>query len=435
MPSITNVNAAQAVVQIVGDNNNLAKVLENSTGRLAIFANSALAIGTRLSIIGVEMLAPFKEAVSVFAAFDDAMRTVASVASTTASSFQVLTNQAKQLGASTSFTAQQVADGMAALGRMGFGSGQISASISSMMDLSKATGTELAQAAEIAANNMAVFGINASQAEHVADILAITANSSAQKLEDLGEALKTAGPFAASAGQSLEQAAAAIGVLANMGIRGAMAGTALAKSYKRLSDASVRKYLKEMFNIDPTDGNGRLRDTATVLGEIGKAIRDLGSAERISVLDRIFEARGALGGGTLSVNTEAIDKLLVKINSLDGYASRAARKMESGLGGSMRVLSSSMEGLKISIGDALEPMLTSLVNSLSSIIGSVKEFVTLNRSLVVGLTAVVGALTGIATVLASLGAAIGIVKSITMAISVFSTAFQFTRPCGARLAV
>ena len=195
MANITSINAGQAVVKLLADNNTFAVQLRESQNYLQAFVNGAANLGTRLSILGIGFTGPFKNAVSVFAEFDDKMRSVQAVTASTGEAFNRLTEQAKQLGASTSYTAGQVADGMAALGRMGFDSSKIESSIKPMMDLATATGTELAAAAEIASNNMAVFGIKASQATKVADILAITANSSAQTLTDLGEALKTAGPI------------------------------------------------------------------------------------------------------------------------------------------------------------------------------------------------------------------------------------------------
>ncbi len=193
MPDIKNINAGQAVIKLLADDASLRKALNDSQTRLEKFATAAANIGSRLNIVGQYMTAPFKEASRIFAQFDDSMRSVAAVTSASAGDFQKLTQQAKDLGATTAFTAQQVAEGMASLGRMGLSSGEISGSIASMMDLSRATGTDLAQASQIAANNMAVFGINASQAAKVADILAVTANSSAQTLTDFGEVLKTAG--------------------------------------------------------------------------------------------------------------------------------------------------------------------------------------------------------------------------------------------------
>ena len=224
MSLLSNASGAFAVINLAADDTNLKKTLTESQIKLQEFAQVAIKLGAKFAGIGAAMTLPFKQAAQVFAQFDDAMRTVGAVTNATGQAFEDLTAHAKELGATRSFSAQQVADGMASLGRMGFDSSQITNAIDDMMNLSRATGTELATASEIAANNMAVFGINASKAAKVAETLAVTANSSAQTLTDLGEALKTAGPFAQKAGQSLEQTSAALGVPANMGIRGSMAG-------------------------------------------------------------------------------------------------------------------------------------------------------------------------------------------------------------------
>ena len=366
MPDIKNINAGQAVIKLMADNTQFKEAIENSKKSLDAFFTAAANIGSRLNIVGQYMTAPFKEAAHIFAQFDDSMRSVAAVTSASAADFASLTKQAKDLGATTAFTAQQVAEGMASLGRMGLSSGEISGSIASMMNLSRATGTDLAEASQIAANNMAVFGINASQSAKVADILAVTANSSAQTLTDLGEALKTAGPFAKQAGQTLQQTSAALGVMANMGIRGSMAGTALAKTYKQLADPKVQEFLLATFGIRTTE-NGNLRDIATVLAEIGQAVSKLGSAEQISTLEKIFDARGALGGGILSVNTTRISELVNKFQQLDGYAKQASQSADAGLGGAFRNLSSATEGLKIAIGDATDEALIPCLDKLTDL--------------------------------------------------------------------
>ena len=200
MPDIKNINAGQAVVKLLADDKSLREALKDSQTCLQKFATAATNIGSRLNISGQYMLTPFRQSVGVFAQFDDAMRSVRAVTTASAADFASLAKQARDLGASTSFTAQQVAEGMSSLGRMGFDPTAIQGSIAAMMNLSRATGTELSTASQIAANNMAVFGLNANQSAKVADILALTANSSAQTLEDLGEALKTAAPFASQAG-------------------------------------------------------------------------------------------------------------------------------------------------------------------------------------------------------------------------------------------
>ena len=164
MSLITDVNAGQAIVKIFADKTDLASELqkcETLLGKFTIFCN---AVGKQLAILGGAMTLPLKNAADVFSQFDDEMRVVGAVTSSTGQKFAEMTQRAKELGASTSFTAQQVVDGMASLGRMGFDSSQINNAIDDMMNLSRATGTDLSAASEIAANNMAVFGINASKA-------------------------------------------------------------------------------------------------------------------------------------------------------------------------------------------------------------------------------------------------------------------------------
>ena len=412
MSLLSNASGAKAVVDLTLNDSELKAGLERSKLSLQEFGKVAVQIGAKLSMAGVAMVAPFKQALDVFSQFDDAMRTVGAVTGAAAQEFQKLTKRAQELGAATSFSAQQVADGMASLGRMGFNSSQIDNAIDDMMNLSRATGTELSTAAEIAANNMAVFGLNANKASKVADVLALTANSSAQRLEDLGEALKMAGPFANTANQSLEQTCAALGVLANMGIRGSMAGTALAKTYKRLADPKVRDYLRNTFNVEAVDAAGNLRDVATVLGEIGKAISNLGNADQIAALEDIFDARGALAGGQLSINTEGIDQLLDKYKEVTGYAEKTAEAMDAGVGGAMRRAASAFEGMKIAVGEAVAPAMEWLLGILSSVANAITSLSESCPWLMTALAALGTATLSLGAVFGTLGLAISTTKSI-----------------------
>ncbi|MBR6470780.1 MAG: phage tail tape measure protein [Victivallales bacterium] len=152
--SITNINAGQAVVQIIGNDSKLKKVLNDAGAGIQGFAQKWTAIGARLQAAGQMMFAPFQEAIRVFADFDDQMRRVAAVSGASGKAFADLTAQAKALGASTAFTASQVAAGMSSLGMMGFSPKEISGAMESVMNLSRATSTELAEAASIAANQL-----------------------------------------------------------------------------------------------------------------------------------------------------------------------------------------------------------------------------------------------------------------------------------------
>lgn len=142
------------------------------------------------------------------------MRAVQAVSGSTGAEFEALTAKARELGRTTSFTAEQVASGMVELGRAGFKAPQIDAAIASAMDLSRSTQTEIPLATEIAGNALRAFDLEASEMGRVRDVLTATANNSSQTLEDLGEAFKFVAPIAKDAGTSIEDAAKIVGTLA-----------------------------------------------------------------------------------------------------------------------------------------------------------------------------------------------------------------------------
>lgn len=365
MASPSAIMAGMAFVKITADNAELISGLKSSQGKLEAFSSSVKALGREMATMAAAVGPTMLMSLKTFSGFDDQMRTTKAVTGATGKEFEKLTELAGKLGDETSFTGEQVAAGMASLGRMGFSPKEIEGAIKPVMDLSRATGTELADAAEIAANNMRVFGMEAGQMNEAADLMAATANGSAQTLTDLGEALKMAGPHAKRAGADLKETCAALGILANMGIKGSLAGTALGKSYKRLADPKVIDYLKG-FGIQTVDNNGNLRRMRDILVDLSKVMATMGSAEQITFAEKVFDARGSLGGGTLSVNTEEIDKFVAKLDAASGYADKAAKEMDAGIGGTLRRLSSAAEGFSRAfgkmIGEAFGPILDFCTN-------------------------------------------------------------------------
>ncbi len=371
--SVSSVILGQAAVRLILDDGRLTAGLDRAQEKLFALKQAFGQFGQAATSIGLFAVPGVTLAVKEFANFDDAMRTVQAVTGSTGASFSALTDQALKLGRETSFTASQVAQGMVSLGRMGFSDKQISASIADVMNLSRATGTDLAQAAQIAANNMTVFGLEASQMGMVADVMTVTANSSAQTLEDLGEALKMAGPHAKRAGADLQETSAALGILANMGIRGSLAGTALGKSFKRLADTDVQEYLKG-FGIETVDANGNLKNMAVLLTQIGKAAAKMGSAEQINFMEKIFDARGSLGGGMLSFNVAGMDAFLQKLRNSKDAAAQGAAGMDAGTGGTLRELSSAAEGARIEFGRIAAVSFTPLLLTINEALLAMREF-------------------------------------------------------------
>ena len=218
----SNIRAGRAYVEVTAETSKLQRNLTSAQAQLQNFGRTCTNVGKDLLMLSGAMAAPLVMAARSFAGFDDSMRLVQAVTQATDADFKALTKTAQRLGRDTSYTAQQAADAMVSLGRMGFSPTEIQASIDAVLNLARSTGTELAEAGDIAANSMRIFGIEASQMSDVADVLTVTANSSAQTLIDLFEALKMGGPQAAAAGESIRETSAAIAVLANMGIKGSL---------------------------------------------------------------------------------------------------------------------------------------------------------------------------------------------------------------------
>lgn len=381
------IQAGAAYVKLTVDNAALEKGLQKAQNKIQSFARSIETVGERLAVFGTFATMPIALATRTFAEFDDKMRLVSAATNATGEDFAALSEQAKKLGRETSFSAAQVAEGMTALGRMGFSPKQIQASIEPMMNLARATGTDLATAAEISANAMRALGIDTSKAADVADILMTTANGSAQSLTDLGEALKMAAPAARTAGETITDVNAALGVLANVGIKGSMAGNALKRAYSELAKTGVQDYLKQ-YGIHAVDATGNLRKMADVLKDCAVAMAQMGSAEKMNFATQVFGERAAPAALAITVDTTKIDDFRKKLESCKGAAQLTADQMESGLGGALRLVNSGIESISISVGEVLSKSLIPLAKSFQTTAKGVAEWISENSFLVTSLAAV-----------------------------------------------
>ncbi len=308
-----------------------------------------------------------------FIEYDNQMRTVAAVTGATAVQMAGLSEQARKLGATTSFSAAQVAEGMTSLGRMGFSSDEIQSSIAAVMDLSRATGTELASAADIAANSLRIFGLSASEMTSVADLLTATANGSAQTVTDLFDALKLVGPTAATAGESITDTCAALGILANLGIKGSLAGTALRNSFLQFANPKIQQALADI-NVKTTDAEGNLRKMGDIMLDIGVAMANMPSAERLGFAEEIFGRRGMLAGLTIGADPAKLQAFAERLQDVSRQSSRTARMMESGMGGAIDILKSAFQELVISTSDASGAIIKDFAGALSGVFGVMSSF-------------------------------------------------------------
>ena len=416
----SNIRAGRAYVEVTAETSKLQRNLTSAQAQLQNFGRTCTNVGKDLLMLSGAMAAPLVMAARSFAGFDDSMRLVQAVTQATDADFKALTKTAQRLGRDTSYTAQQAADAMVSLGRMGFSPTEIQASIDAVLNLARSTGTELAEAGDIAANSMRIFGIEASQMSDVADVLTVTANSSAQTLIDLFEALKMGGPQAAAAGESIRETSAAIAVLANMGIKGSLAGTALRKSFSQFAKVKVQDQLRSV-GVETVDANGNLRKMAEIMRDIAKAMSTMPTAEKLAFAEDIFDIRGSLAGLTLTANTDELDAMLAKLQDVEGVAADTAKKMDAGLGGAFRLLLSAVEGAMNAIADAMNSTLQPLIVKVTAVINAFTQWIEANRGLVTAFAVTVAGAAGLAVVLIGIGVA---AKGAAAGIAVVHTAIK-----------
>ena len=398
------VQIGRAYVVIGGKAGPLYKTLGRVSRRMRRFGESMQSVGKQMSRLAAVAAVPFALAARSFARFSDQMSAVKAVTGATEQEFMALTETAKELGRTTSFTASEVAAGMLELSRAGFSAGESIEAISGILDIARGTATEMGESANIVAATIKQFGLRASDTTFIVDLLTKTANSSAQTLTDLGESMGYVGAVANAAGQDIRDVAATVGVLANAGIKGSRAGTGLARILKNMSTGKAQGILADL-GIQVQDAEGNFRKISAVLSDLIAKTKALGSVEKLRIFEDLF-GRGAVSA--LSVTTEAFDEMRAKLADVAGTAKTTAAVMDDNLGGAWRRATSAVEGLALAVGGALDTSLRSLLNELKLVAGRLTEFVEQNRSVVLGMAQFIAGIAGIGVALTALGGVIAV---------------------------
>lgn len=371
-------------------------------------------VGTKLGMFGAAVGAPMGLAIKQFTSFDDAIRATAAVTGALgpegAASLSMLTDKARDLGATTSFTAVEVANLMTELGRAGFSPTEINDMTAAVLDLSRATGTDATNSAGIMAATLRQFGLGATDAAKAADVLTETANATFTSVEGLGESLKYAGPVAKSLGVSLEDTTAILGVLGNVGIQGSEAGTAL----RRLSviSAGAGEKLHDLFGVSNQDAAGNMKPLVQILDEINTATKDMPVGERTAKMAKAFGLLGITSANVLSQTAGGVVELADRLKSVDGVAAKTAKAMDAGLGGSFRLAKSAINDTAIEIGAALAPSLQTALGFIQDLANGVTGFVKENQQMVVDIAKGTVAVIGCGLAFYALGTAIAVAGGI-----------------------
>jgi TP901 family phage tail tape measure protein len=347
---------------------------------------AAETLGKNLSVFVTAPLVAFgATAIKTAGDFEAAMNRVAGITRATGVEFQQLENLAKELGATTQFSASQAADAMGFLAMAGFDTNQIISALPGTLELAAAGNLDLARAADIASNVLSGYGMEAEEVGRVNDVLALASISANTNVEQLGNAFKFVAPVASAMGVTIEESAAAIGIMSDAGIQGEMAGTALRNILAELAKES------DTLGVSVYDTNGVMLPLADILAQLES--RGFTTAESMGEFGmRAGPALQAL----LSRGSGALRDLTTNLEGAGGTAARLAATNMEGFNGAVLNLRSAVEGLQIAIAQSglldffqsLVERLTGVIRQLSTLDPAVLRVITV----VSGLAAAVGPL-------------------------------------------
>ncbi|WP_448942841.1 phage tail tape measure protein [Klebsiella michiganensis] len=327
------------------------------------------------------------------------------------SQLAALRAQAKKLGAETAFTTRDAASGQAFLAMAGFTPQSIQAALPGVLNMALAGGMDLGESADIGSNILSQFTLPAGEMDRVSDVLTAAFTRTNTDLRSLGDTMKYAGPVASKLGISLEEAAGMAGILANNGLRGSDAGTAMRSSLARLASptAGAAKALKQL-GVSVSDASGKMRPVETILLDLYKATKKYGQVDQVGFFKDIAGEEAFVGLQTLvaGAGSGELQKLIDALKAASGEASAVAKKMADNLGGDLKNLDSAWEGFRIQVEETADGPLRKLTQNLSDIITAASEWVKTNPRLAQTLLLVVGGALALTVAIGALSLAVGI---------------------------
>jgi TP901 family phage tail tape measure protein len=402
----------ELIIKIGARLDDFKKGLSSAESQLQQFGKQATQIGKNLSLALTTPLTGFAAlTLNTFGNFEASLNKASAITGATGKDFDKLKNKARELGATTQFSASQAADAITFLGQAGFSTNKILESLDDTLKLASSSGLDLGRSADIVSNVLTGFRLETSELGKTVDILSKAFTTSNQDLDQLSEALKFVGPVASSFGTSIEESVAAIGALSDAGLQGSVAGTGLRRVLSVLGAEA------EKLGIVTTDSAGKLRPLADIIEDIEK--KGLTASQALEIF-------GDRGGPAISVllarGSESLRQYTKELENSGGTADRLANVQTQGLNGALKALRSGFEELQLRIGESgLADAAQKLVERLTGLIRKLSELDSTTISVI----------TAIAALVAGLGPALIALGSIAKLLPVLATGFTaLTGPIG-----
>lgn len=330
----------------------------------AILGGTATAIGA----IGAA-------SVKVGSDFEASMSKVAAISGATGDDLKALTDKAKEMGATTKFSASESADALQYMAMAGWKTEDMLNGLEGIMNLAAASGEDLATTSDIVTDALTAFGLSAEDSTHFADVLAQASSNANTNVGMMGETFKYVAPVAGALGYTAEDTALAIGLMANSGIKASQAGTSLRSIMSRMAKPTKEvQGAMDKLGVSLTDSNGNMKSLNEVMGDLRNGFAGLSEAEAAEMAAALGE-QDAMSGLLAIVNAsdDDFDKLSDAIYSCDGAAKRMADTMNDNLQGQITILKSGLEGLGISLYENMEAPLKEVVKEAQNMVQQLQD--------------------------------------------------------------
>ncbi len=325
---------------------------------------------------------------------EEAMSTVEALSQAGARDMAALEAEAKALGAGTRFTALEAADAMSYMGMAGWDAADMLQGMNGVMQLAAASGEDLAQVSDIVTDDLSAFGLTARDTAHFSDVLAAAATGANTNVAIMGETFKQSASVAGALGYSIEDVAVAVGLMANSGVKGSIAGTALKNTFNGLLEGvTLTSEAFGEYEYTAVNANGTMKDFGATIDELRGYFEQMTEAERVN---NAMAIAGRHGYNGLLAILNATDKdyasLSQSIQNCTGAAQRMADIKLDNMNGQLTLMNSAWDALKTTIGEQFLPDLRNLYEVGTDAFGLLNDYVRANPGVVKGVAAFVSIL-------------------------------------------
>ncbi len=365
-------NMSRGLLAAARNTQGVTREMRTATREVVNFKNKASAAVTdaakKVAALGVAAVGAFAAfSVKTGMDFESQMSKVQAISGATATEVEALTAKAKEMGATTKFSATESAQALEYMAMAGWKTDQMIGGLPGIMNLAAASGEDLAEVSDIVTDALTAFGLKASDSAHFADVLAKASSSSNTNVSLMGNTFQYVAPVAGALGYSIEDTAVAIGLMANAGIKGEKAGTALRGALTNLAKPSdtVAAYM-DALNVSLTDAQGNVKPLSALMVDLRQKFAGLTDAQKAEYAAGIA-GKEAMSGLLAIVNASDADfnNLTQAIANSDGTAQSMAQTMQDNLKGQLEQLGGAVETVGLTFYDAIKGKATDAITSIA----------------------------------------------------------------------